>query len=182
MVGCRGDDDRALTHRCCVRLSQVYEGGDSDYDSPKGVSRAKPASKGWSRSVRGGNHDRAGPGSTHHDNGGGLNAGAHGLSQHSWDSGSPVTSPRLGAGGPPGPGPGSGVSLRTKGHATATSRRTSLWGGITTVSPFLRFDLTKSQFKWFLVIVIFSSGRILRLNLLLECLLFGSLYADELDG
>ncbi|CAM6128714.1 unnamed protein product [Calypogeia fissa] len=124
---------------------KVYEGGDSDFESPKGVSRTKPASKAWTRSVRSGNHDRAGSGSTHHDNGGGLNASSLGLS-HSWDSVSPATSPRLGAGGPPGPGPGSGVSLRTKGHAsTPTSRRTSLWGITTSSNKTAAENMTDSS-------------------------------------
>lgn len=115
---------------------QVYEGGDSDFDSPKGVSRSKGSAKVWTRSVRTTHdRDRAGLGSGHHDNGGSLSANS--LNQHSWDSGSPITSPRLGAAGPPGPGPGSGTSLRPKGHAsTATSRR-SIWG-ITTVCFFCR--------------------------------------------
>ncbi|BBN19325.1 protein MpREN [Marchantia polymorpha subsp. ruderalis] len=123
---------------------KVYEGGDSDFDSPKGVSRSKGSAKVWTRSVRTTHdRDRAGLGSGHHDNGGSLSANS--LNQHSWDSGSPITSPRLGAAGPPGPGPGSGTSLRPKGHAsTATSRR-SIWGITTSSNKTVAADMTDSS-------------------------------------
>ncbi|KAL2608815.1 hypothetical protein R1flu_027388 [Riccia fluitans] len=104
---------------------KVY-GGDSDFESPN--SGSKTAFKGW-RSVRttSNDRDRSVSSSGQLDIGAGHSSSS--LNQHSWDSGSPGTSPRPGSAGPPGPGPGSGTSFRTKGHgSSATSRGTSAWG------------------------------------------------------
>ncbi|KAL3676888.1 hypothetical protein R1sor_026836 [Riccia sorocarpa] len=105
---------------------KVY-GGDSDFESPE--SGLKTGFKGW-RSVRtttSNDRDRSVSSSGHIDNGAAHSSSS--LNQHSWESGSPGTSPRPGSAGPPGPGPGSATSLRTKGHgSSATSRGTSAWG------------------------------------------------------